>query len=568
LEVVGSELTGNDNTVSTAGLEYGGALYNAGRAVLRNSLLIGNTASDAGAAFYAQAGSLVLENCTVAYNGGQGIYRNSGTVSATNCILWGNGDDVVGAVALGYSNIEDGDEAGTNGNFSADPLFEYGYYLSPTSPCVDAGTGAFWLVDALYTTRADGQSDTGRVDLGYHYTQGMDWTYAILYVATNGSDANAGTNPAAPLRTLTRALTWAGDGTRILVGPGLYTNGSETFPLTIEDINGLSIEGAGLGQTLLNATGSNQRAMQFRNVNNSRMSGLTISGGKVDTTGAAQGGGLHLAGSSLDLTDCAIVGHFLRCQTAHGGGIYVDNGSALGLSGCRVESNTVVSYGGGWPSYGAGLYVAGTLEVTRSLLISNNNAYSLVGNDYGGALFTAGSSELRNTVIAGNRAGHRGAGFYVTGGKALLINCTMADNAQDGIYRVGGTVALTNAIVWDNGDDLDGTFDGNLIQYCNIETGGFEGVNGNLSTNPLFVDRTYYHVKSRQGHYVGGYFSGGSWESDPLDTSALIDAGDPASEYEEEPFWNGRRINLGAYGNTAVASRSRRTEWGMVFTIH
>ena len=37
-------------------------------------------------------------------------------------------------------------------------------------------------------------------------------------------------------------------------------------------------------------------------------------------------------------------------------------------------------------------------------------------------------------------------------------------------------------------------------------------------------------------------------------TSRLIDAGDPAAEWRNEPSPNGRRLNLGAYGNTAEAS--------------
>jgi len=39
-------------------------------------------------------------------------------------------------------------------------------------------------------------------------------------------------------------------------------------------------------------------------------------------------------------------------------------------------------------------------------------------------------------------------------------------------------------------------------------------------------------------------------------TSPAIDAGDPASPIGYEPFPNGGRINMGAYGGTAEASKS------------
>ena len=45
------------------------------------------------------------------------------------------------------------------------------------------------------------------------------------------------------------------------------------------------------------------------------------------------------------------------------------------------------------------------------------------------------------------------------------------------------------------------------------------------------------------------------WVKDAVN-SPCIDAGDPKSEYKNEPKPNGSRINMGAYGNTPEASRS------------
>ncbi|MBS7286305.1 MAG: hypothetical protein KIH06_03495 [Kiritimatiellae bacterium] len=38
--------------------------------------------------------------------------------------------------------------------------------------------------------------------------------------------------------------------------------------------------------------------------------------------------------------------------------------------------------------------------------------------------------------------------------------------------------------------------------------------------------------------------------------SAAIDAGNPQSDYSNEPSPNGKRVNLGVYGNTPYATRS------------
>jgi hypothetical protein len=37
-------------------------------------------------------------------------------------------------------------------------------------------------------------------------------------------------------------------------------------------------------------------------------------------------------------------------------------------------------------------------------------------------------------------------------------------------------------------------------------------------------------------------------------SSPCIDAGDPAGDYSREPDPNGRRVNMGCYGNSPVAS--------------
>ncbi|MBN1919570.1 MAG: right-handed parallel beta-helix repeat-containing protein [Verrucomicrobia bacterium] len=126
-----------------------------------------------------------IANCTVANNATYGVRVNGGNaVRIENSILWSNGDDIsVGTeatVMARYCDIGDGDFAGMNGCFAADPRFVSGphhdYYLSQTaagqpldSPCVDAGSlSAFFHDLEIRTTRTDEARDLGTVDVGYH----------------------------------------------------------------------------------------------------------------------------------------------------------------------------------------------------------------------------------------------------------------------------------------------------------------------------------------------------------------------------------------------------------------
>jgi len=61
-----------------------------------------------------------------------------------------------------------------------------------------------------------------------------------------------------------------------------------------------------------------------------------------------------------------------------------------------------------------------------------------------------------------------------------------------------------------------------------------------------------YHLKSQAGRWDP---NAGTWVQDDA-TSPCIDAGDPNSPIGLEPFPNGGRVNMGAYGGTAEASKS------------
>ncbi len=154
-----------------------------------------------------------------------------------------------------------------------------------------------------------------------------------------------------------------------------------------------------------------------------------------------------------------------------------------------------------------------------------------------------------NNVIVNNRC----AGIFCVGEAsrpAEIINNTICGNSNEADLTVwGGASALAANNIIGDVDLWEGsvTLIRNNVLYQ--EHGGT-----NISVEPLFVDAAGrdYHLKSQAGRWDA---AAGAWVSDDV-TSACIDAGDYSSPIMYEPFPNGGRINLGAYGGTGEASKS------------
>jgi hypothetical protein len=139
---------------------------------------------------------------------------------------------------------------------------------------------------------------------------------------------------------------------------------------------------------------------------------------------------------------------------------------------------------------------------------------------------------------------------------------------------------LTNCIVRNGKDAICNTHGEIIIQYTNL-VGGREAVSdpyatitwgeGNVEVEPDFADPGHwdtngtpedpnddcfvegdYHLKGQAGRWGP---ASESWVKDDV-TSPCIDAGDPSSPIGQEPFPSGGRVNMGAYGGTAEASKS------------
>lgn len=129
-----------------------------------------------------------------------------------------------------------------------------------------------------------------------------------------------------------------------------------------------------------------------------------------------------------------------------------------------------------------------------------------------------------------------GSGFNTT-----LRNNVITSNSYGVLNWIGGTHPFTSSY---------NCFHQN--KTVNIGGGAITSSNELLDIDPLYYDKPGhdYHLQSE-----GGRWNGANWILD-LVTSPCIDAGDPASDYSNETFPNGGRVNIGAYGNTGTASRS------------
>lgn len=160
-----------------------------------------------------------------------------------------------------------------------------------------------------------------------------------------------------------------------------------------------------------------------------------------------------------------------------------------------------------------------------------------------------------------------------------IVNCTFADNSafhgnalacDSYLQEYPSDLQVTNCILWDGGDEVWNN-DGSTITIIYSDVQGAWPGEGNIDVDPCFADPGYldangtpedvnddlwidgdYHLKSQAGRWDPNE---GGWTTDEV-TSLCIDAGDPMTPINFEPFPNGGIVNMGAYGGTPEASKS------------
>ena len=197
-------------------------------------------------------------------------------------------------------------------------------------------------------------------------------------------------------------------------------------------------------------------------------------------------------------------------------------------------------------------------------------------------------------------------GFYLTDSScAGMLHCVAAYNAY-GLRVNGNNVSWEGGVLWGNGVGIQAeqssfvTISNSVIgqssgqAYANslqnirgdynvFDLTGTATLGGSENSKLSDYQQTYnrewhsavmsvdfadpagldFHPKSSAGRYLPGV----GWMNDAID-SQLIDMGAPEAAYANEPAPNGGRLNIGLYGNTPEASKSRTNAWLRVLTFN
>lgn len=494
----------------------------------------------------------VVTNNTVVANNGSGIYIGDTFPTVRNNLVafntWGIEQDTTATPTLGYNDVYGNqvqgtswnykglpDPTGTNGNLSVDPKLANTavgeLHLQPGSPCIDAGLTD--VVDPLWKD-IDGQNRVlgAGVDIGADESNGRRWRVPmpVIYVRTDGSDANDGSSWTAARKTVAAGISKAAEtGGEVWVAKGTYPehivlpayvylyggfDGTETArgARNVEG-NPTILDGGGVPTIVLSRNaGYLVSALDGFTVQNG---GVYLGGDQVPGASdgvEGRGGGIRSVVTSLTIANstvrrnsfgnpfdtankrgCGAGVHGYISHSVLDGNVFTENeilntfdGSGAGmyfkLSMPTISGNTLSNNAS---EYGSAIYSTTSIPRIVGNTIENNamyNTYPLplyMGSAHGAVTIDTGEDFLvEANVIRGNTAAY-GAGLYVTSQRAGRIrnNLITGNRAYDptagggsggGIYCEVGTDAVDNVAIVNN------TIVGNTATYdsLSVEQGG------------------------------------------------------------------------------------------------
>ncbi|HIE11712.1 MAG TPA: hypothetical protein EYP62_08865, partial [Kiritimatiellae bacterium] len=335
-----------------------------------------------------------------------------------------------------------------------------------------------------------------------------------VYTTAPGDDGNLGSTPGSPKATLQGILDTHDlePGDKVYVDTGVYALNA-TPTVTSPD--------AGDSNQYVYIVGSTNEAdggsVFNRQSSSSSAYGLYLNGApyvQVENLTFRNGGsGIYAYNSDgIRLVN-------VRCRDNYFHGIYIRNSSAVTLERCALYDNA--RDGVRWESSSAGAMEHCVIH----------------GNDRSGLRVLSGWVSLSNSAVV---AEGRDAQCY------HLPSTTNVVGDYNALFATGQAVVAFVAAGGTNYDRLAAwvTASGNDIH--------------SLEAAPLFADAAAgdFHLQSAAGRWVAD----GTWTNDAV-TSPLIDAGDPSQDASGEPGPNGARLNIGLYGGTSQASKSRTNGW-------
>jgi hypothetical protein len=283
------------------------------------------------------------------------------------------------------------------------------------------------------------------------------------YVATTGSDNNAGTE-LAPFQTIQKGIDTATAGDTVQVAEGtyyenLFLNGKD-ITLRSSDPDNQEVVAATIidGST---GTVPYQSVVHFNGdeTPNCLVTGLTLRRGRgyrISTMYATRywGGGIvttRSADTGYPQTQATIKKCVIReNQASVGGGVALFGGL---IEDSIIEKNVVPTiYGESWDNYGGGFASCNGLMISRCI-IRNNIVWSDNNSSGGGGLASITYGTMRDSLITGNvDTGFCGSGINLFTGS--IENCTFGGNSDIGCTICAHTyyAYISNTLVWGNMD--------------------------------------------------------------------------------------------------------------------
>jgi hypothetical protein len=229
----------------------------------------------------------------------------------------------------------------------------------------------------------------------------------------------------------------------------------------VVNANGVTIRGAGEGNTTLDASGRGS-VISAANVRGLVIEDLTLTGGD-----ATHGGGIYLSNTDATVERVTLSGNSADYD---GGGLYAYRGSVT-LDGATVESNTATSGGGVYledttgalisteiganeaSSYGGGLYTRTTELTSTDAFIHDNEA------QWGGGVwvYDASSATFSGTVLLSNYASLRGGGLYAHSDSVVSFTDGDEISGNSSADQGGGVFLYSSELSMDGAEVINNT---------------------------------------------------------------------------------------------------------------
>ncbi|MBT4815062.1 MAG: hypothetical protein HON70_05155 [Lentisphaerae bacterium] len=189
---------------------------------------------------------------------------------------------------------------------------------------------------------------------------------STIYVSPGGSESPPYDTFAKGVRTIGGAIDMATDGDHVIIDAGQYDE-------TITVSKSLTIEGQGMGATVLNAGGSGT-CLVLSSAAQLQLSNLTLRGGQAE-----YGGGIDAREAGAVLNGVRIT----ECSAGRGGGIYAEDATVT-LTDCIISYCAALPTLGTYGGKGGGAYLVYSPIAARSTF----TGCAFYGNvaKYGGAI--------------------------------------------------------------------------------------------------------------------------------------------------------------------------------------